>query len=84
MLTVSYSDLRNNLRERLDEVHESRAPMLVTRRNGPASVIVDKAEWDGLMETVHLLRSPANAERLLRSIRAAEAGEARERDLDNS
>jgi len=84
MLTVNYSDLREHLRERLDQVHESREPMLVTRRNGPSSVIVDKAEWDGLMETVHLLRSPANAERLLRAIRDAEAGEAQPRDPDET
>ncbi len=84
MMTVSYSDLRDHLRQRLDEVHESRAPMLVTRRNGPSSVIVDKAEWDALMETVHLLRSPANAEHLLDSIRQAEAGEVHAHDLDEA
>ncbi len=82
MITVSYSDLREHLRERLDQVHQSRAPMLVTRRNGPSSVIVDKAEWDGLMETVHLLSSPANATRLLRSIGDAEAGHVEAHDLD--
>lgn len=82
MLTVSYSDLREHLRERLDAVHESREAMLVTRRNGPSSVIVDKDEWDGLMETVHLLRGPANAERLLRAIRDAEAGEVTARTLE--
>lgn len=84
MITVSYSDLRNHLRERLDQVHESRAPMLVTRRNGPSSVIVDKAEWDGLMETVHLLNSPANAERLFRSIREAEAGDVETHDPEEA
>ena len=82
MLTTTYSDLREHLREHLDEVHASRSPLLVTRRNGTASVIVDKEEWDGLMETVHLLRSPANARRLLRSIESADAGEAVARDLD--
>ena len=82
MLTTTYSDLREHLREHLDEVHKSRSPLLVTRRNGTASVIVDKEEWDGLMETVHLLRSPTNARRLLRSIEFADAGEAVARDLD--
>lgn len=84
MITVSYHDLRDNLRECLDQVHERRAPMLVTRPDGRSSVIVDKAEWDGLMETVHLLNSPNNAARLLRSIRSADAQEATERDLDDS
>lgn len=82
MLTCTYSDLRNHLRERLDEVHSSRAPMLVTRQNGPESIIVDKEEWDGLMETLHLLSSPANAARLLRSVEAADKGRLIERDLE--
>lgn len=74
MRACSYSDLRQHLRERLDEVHETRVPMLVTRRNGPDSVIIDKDEYDALMETLHLLRSPANAARLMRSAAAADAG----------
>jgi len=82
MHTTTFSDLREHLRERLDEVHESRTPLLVTRRNAAASVIVDKEEWDGLMETVHLLRAPANARRLLKAIASAEAGEATARDLE--
>lgn len=43
--------------------------------------MISEAEFDGWQETVHLLRSPANARHLLRSIRSAEAGEAREYDL---
>ena len=41
----------------------------------------DKEEYDGIMETLHLLRSPANAARLLKSIAAADAGQIVERGL---
>ena len=42
--------------------------------------MMSEEEFNGWQETVHLLRSPRNAERLLRSVRSAEAGGARERD----
>ena len=74
MLVCTYSELRAHLKDRLDEVASSRTPMLVTRQNGAPAVILDKEEYDGLMETLHLLRSPANAGRLLNSIAEANAG----------
>jgi antitoxin YefM len=81
MLVCTYSDLREHLRERLDQVHESRTPLLVTRQNGPSAVLIDKEEFDGIMATLHLLGSPTNAERLQQSIADAEAGKTVERTL---
>jgi PHD/YefM family antitoxin component YafN of YafNO toxin-antitoxin module len=43
--TSSYSDFREHLKERLDEVHESRAPLLVIRKNGSNAVILDEDEY---------------------------------------
>ena len=81
MLACNYSDLRQNLSKRLDGVHDNREPLLVTRQNGAHAVILDKEEYDGIMETLHLLKSPANAARLIRSIEQANGGELVERDL---
>ena len=73
---VSYTDLRQNLARYLDEAVESRAPLLVTRQNGKGDVVMLSAEeFAGWQETVHLLSSPRNAERLMRSIRQLEAGQ---------
>ncbi len=78
---VTYTDLRANLARYMDETVESRTPLLVTRQSGRRNVVMmSEEEFNGWQKTVHLLRSPRNAERLLRSIRSAEAGEARERD----
>ena len=71
---VSYTELRQNLRKHLDSVCESRAPLVVTRQNGEPVVMLSLAEYESLEETLHLLRDPANAERLLRSVKEAEAG----------
>jgi antitoxin YefM len=71
MSHVSYSELRNNLASYMDEVCDSRAPLVVTRQNARSVVLISEEDYEGLMETVHLLKSPANAARLLRSIKDA-------------
>jgi antitoxin YefM len=82
MTQVSYSDLRQNLARYMDQAVESRAPILVTRQGGKGNVVIlSEEEFEGWQETVHLMRSPANAKRLLRSIASADAGSARAHDL---
>ena len=81
MDTVSYSELRQNLKARMDKVCEDHAPLLVTRQNGEPVVMMSLAEYESLEETLHLLSNPANAERLLRSIAHAEAGKLAEHDI---
>ena len=78
---VSYTDFRERLAAYMDQVSDSRAPLHVTRQGGRAVVVISEEEFDGWMETLHLLRSPANARRLLASIVSANAGKLRERNL---
>lgn len=75
MNAVSYSVLRQNLAHYMNEACDSRDPILVTRQGGDSVVMMSLSEYQGLMETVHLLRSPRNADRLLEAIQSAEAGE---------
>ena len=85
MAHVSYTELRQNLARYMDEAVESRAPIIVTRQGGKGNVVIlSQEEFEGWEETIHLLRSPANASRLLQSIRSAQAGQAREHDLVNA
>ncbi len=82
MTSVTYTDLRQNLARYMDEAVESRAPIVVTRQSGRGNVVmIAEEEFLGWQETVHLLSSPRNAERLVRSIRQIEAGNAREHAL---
>ncbi len=78
---VSYSELRQKLKAHMDRVCDDHAPLLVTRQNGPPVVMLSLAEYEGLEETLHLLASPANAERLLHSIAEANAGRLVEHDI---
>ena len=81
MQALSISETRANLKAVLDRVVADRAPIAVTRQRGEGVVIVAQSEWDSIEETLHLLRSPKNAERLLEAIRGLEAGEGEERAL---
>jgi antitoxin YefM len=81
MSHVTYTELRSNLAKYMDEVCDSRDTLLVTRQNARSVVMISEEEYEGLMETVHLLRSPANAARLLQSIEEADKGALKEHDL---
>lgn len=81
MSHVSYTELRSNLASYMDEVCDSRAPLLVTRQNARSVVMIAEEEYESIMETLYLLQSPANAARLLRSVEEAEAGSLRQRAL---
>jgi len=78
---VSYTDFRERLAAYMDQVCDSRAPLHVTRQGGRTVVVISEQEFDGWMETIHLLRSPANARRLLESIVSANAGKLDEHGL---
>lgn len=78
---VSYSELRQNLKKHLDKVCDDRAPLIVTRRNAEAVVVLSLADYESLEETLYLLSDPANAEHLRKSIADANAGRLSAHDL---
>lgn len=82
MDVVSYTELRQHLKAHMDRVCADRAPLLVTRQGGESVVMLSLADYESLEATLHLLSSPANAERLHRSIAQAEAGDLVEHKLD--
>jgi antitoxin YefM len=79
--TMSYSESRARYAEVLDSVNDDREEVVVTRAGHEPAVIVSLAEYESLKETAYLLRSPANARRLLASIDRLENGGGSVRDL---
>jgi antitoxin YefM len=75
MITITYTEVRDHLARVMDEVISAREPVRIERPGDEAVMLVPAGEWDGLLKTVHLLRSPANARRLLDSLRRLEHGE---------
>ena len=60
MDTITYTDARANLAKTMDRVCDDHAPVIITRRNGGAVVMLSLRDYEGLEETAYLLRSPAN------------------------
>ena len=74
MRATTVSALRTNLARTLDAVVDDKEEVVIARERGSA-VIVDLREYESLKETAYLLRSPANARRLFRSIEQLGRGE---------
>lgn len=83
MRVISYTDARNNLKSVLDNVVNDADSIIITRRDAEDAVVMSLEHYNSLMETAYLLRSPANAERLNRSIEQYKAGKVAERELIN-
>ena len=81
MEVLTYTDTRARLKEVMDRVVEDHSPVVVTRQNGEAVVMVSLSDWNAMEDTAHLLSTPANAARLLAAIRQLDAGGGTERDL---
>jgi len=81
MDVLTYSDTRANLKDVMDRVVEDRAPVIITRQKAEAVVMVSLADWNAMEETLHLLSTPANAERLREAVRELDAGGGTEREL---
>jgi antitoxin YefM len=81
MRIVNFSDARNSLKDVIDQVVEDADVTVISRRDAPDAVVMSFDHYSSLMETVHLLSSPANAAHLARSIAQLRSGKARQREL---
>ena len=72
---VSYTEARERLAELWDRALADREPIRLTRRGADPVVLIAADEYEGLLETAHLLRSPANAARLLAALERARSGD---------
>jgi len=81
MEAVTSSDLRANLKRVLDRIVDDRNPVVVTRQRGEPVVMVSLDDWNSMQETMYLMSTPNNAERLMASIAEADAGKVVVRDL---
>ena len=81
MEITTYSNFRQNLKAFMDKVFDSKSPLFITRSNGEDVVVLSKEEYDGIQETLHLLSSPKNAQRLKESLEEYEKGGGQVRDL---
>ena len=81
MRVVNFSDARNSLKSVIDQVIDDADYTVITRRDASDAVVMSLDTFISLMATVHLLKSPANAAHLARSIEQYRKGKAKARDL---
>jgi len=78
---VSYSDLRRNLKDYLDRVHNDNETLIVARKDNQNVVMISIDEYNNLIETAHLHSTEANVRHLAESIRQAKEGKAKPHNL---
>lgn len=81
MKTMSYTESRARYAQVLDDVTNDREEVVITRAGHEPVVIVSLADYEALRETAYLMRSPANARRLLDAIERLEADGGQEHKL---
>ena len=81
MARIAFTEFQTDPARHLDRLGADRNMLIVTRPDHEPVAILPLSELKGLRETLHLLRSPANGERLLRSIAELDAGLGEERGI---
>ena len=84
MRVITFSEAKKNFKSVLDTVIEDAGATIVTRRDADDAVVMSLDYYNSLMETVHLLKSPANAAHLADSIAQYKAGKTQVRELVDS
>lgn len=81
MQAISYSSARKHLATTMTKVCDDHDPIIITRQNNEAVVMMSLEDYEALTETAYLLRSKNNMKRLLRSIEEIESTGGTERNL---
>ena len=74
MEVITYTNARQNFANMMKTANANHTPYHVTNKSGDDVVVISKADFDAIQETMHLLSSPANAQRLNDSISELENG----------
>jgi len=83
MRVINFSEARNKLKSVLDQVINDADYTIISRRDAEDAVVMSLDQFNGLMETVHLLKSPTNAAHLAKSIEQYHSGKLVNHDLTN-
>ncbi len=81
MQAVTYTHARNHLTATMDKTIEDHEPVIITRQNGGAVVMMSLEDFQSWEETAYLLNSPANARKLMKSLDEANLGKTQTRSL---
>ena len=81
MIAANFTEFRTKLKKYLDKVELDNETLVIKRNSGKGSVMISLDEYNSIMETVHLLSSKTNADRLYESIQQMREGKTLKREL---
>ena len=81
MLAANYSEFRGDLKKFLDSVEKDNETLIIKRSKGKGAVMISLDEYNSIMETMHLLSSKANADRLYEAMRQFNDGKGFQKEL---
>lgn len=82
MTAITYTAARANLAKTMDRVIDDHDPIIITRNSEQSVVLLSLEDYQALEETAFLLRTPANATRLLASIEQLNSGRGQIKEID--
>jgi len=68
MIAANFTEFRTGLKKYLDDVENNNETVIIKRKTGKGTVLISLDEYNSFMETLHLLSSKTNADRLYESI----------------
>ncbi len=82
MKSITYTAARENLASTIDQVCNDRDPIIITRKRDQSVVMISLEDYEALEETAYLLKSPANAKRLISALENLEKGKTEAKEID--
>ena len=83
MIAANFSEFRSGLKRFLDSVEDDNETLIIKRKSGKGTVMISLDEYNSIMETMHLLSSKKNADRLYESIQQMKSGKTIKPNLDD-
>jgi len=81
MIATNFTEFRTGLKKYLDDVEQNDETLIIKRGSGKGAVLISLDEYNSIMETMHLLSSKANADRLYESIQQMKDGKIVRKEL---
>ncbi len=81
MRAISYTAVRRNLAQTMEQICDDHNPVIITRKSKDSVIMISVEDYEAMQETAYLLQSPANAQRLLKSIEQLDSGNGLEQGL---
>ncbi|MFV3305062.1 type II toxin-antitoxin system Phd/YefM family antitoxin [Pseudomonas sp. NY15181] len=81
MQVLTFTQARADLKQTMDDVCRDHEPAVITRQRGEPVVMISLEDYNGMQETLYLLSSTANAQRLRESVDEVRAGKAQVKEL---